>query len=314
MGKREYYDILGVPQSASQKEITDAYRKQARKLHPDLNPGDKTAEAKFKKVNEAHEVLSDPEKRSKYDRYGDQWRRADQFAAAGVADDSGFANLGNARRPPGGRRGTVTAPFDTGGEDDAFESIFGSFFGGAAGSARGQRVSSRGQDVESAVEVTLEEAYAGTSRLIQLASGQGKARRLEVKIPPGVRTGSRVRVAGEGGQGGSAPGDLYLNITVRTHYAFERKSDDLYVDAAVSLADALLGGEVKVPTLKGTMLALTIPPETQNGRVFRLAGQGLPKLNSNERGDLYAKIKVILPTNLNEREREIIRELKRLRG
>lgn len=314
MGKREYYDILGVAQNASQEEITDAYRKQARKLHPDLNPGDKTAEAKFKKVNEAHEVLSDLEKRAKYDRYGEHWKRADQFAAAGVQDDSGFSNLGG-RQTTSGRRGPTAVNFDFGnGGDDVFESIFGSFFGGAPGATRGQRVSSRGQDVEANAEVTLEEAFAGTTRVLQLAGAQGRTRRLEVRIPPGVRTGSRVRIAGEGGQGGTSPGDLYITITVRPHYAFERKGDDLYVDAAVSVADAVLGGEVKVPTLKGTMLALTIPAEAQNGRVFRLAGQGMPKLNSNERGDLYAKIKVILPTNLSEREREIFRELKRLRG
>jgi DnaJ-class molecular chaperone len=265
-------------------------------------------------VNEAHEVLSDQEKRAKYDRYGEHWKRADQFAAAGVADDSGFGNFGG-RGSAGGRRAPNTVNFDFGnGGDDVFESIFGSFFGGTPGTARGQRVSSRGQDVEANAEVTLEEAFAGTTRVMQVASGPGKTRRLEVRIPPGVRTGSRVRIAGEGGQGGASPGDLYLNVTVRPHYAFERKGDDLYVDAAVSVADAILGGEVKVPTLKGTMLALTIPAETQNGRVFRLAGQGMPKLNSNERGDLYARIKVILPTNLTERERELVRELKRLRG
>jgi len=161
----------------------------------------------------------------------------------------------------------------------------------------------------------LEEAYQGATRLLQVSDSSGRPRRLEVKIPPGVKTGSRIRIAGEGGPGLGAgpPGDLWLIITVIPHPSFDRKEDDLYVDVPVSLADVVLGGEAPVPTLKGTNLVLKVPPETQNGRVFRLAGQGMPRLGGGA-GDLYARVKVFLPTGLSDREREFFREMKAGRG
>ncbi len=186
-----------------------------------------------------------------------------------------------------------------------FDDLLRQFGGGGRGRVR----SRRGQDIEASVEVTLEEAYQGSTRMVSL-DGQ----RLEVKIPPGVTEGSRVRIAGKGnpGYGGSQRGDLYLIISVKPHPLFERKGDDLYVDTQVPLTVAILGGEVEVPTLKGK-LVLKIPPETQNGRIFRLAGQGMAKLNGSLRGDLLVTVKVVLPTRLSSREKELFRELSHIR-
>lgn len=296
MPAKDYYDILGVKRGASEKEIKQAYRRLARRHHPDVNPGDKAAEARFKEINQAYEVLSDPEKRKKYDRYGDQWQHADQFAKAGW------------QGAPAGDFGQDAAFYRFTDPDGGFDSILDSFLRGSTGRGTAGRGPRRGQNLGYPVEVTLEEAYRGTSRVLQL-----NGRRLEVKIPPGVKDGSRVRMAGEGqpGGGGGAPGDLYLAVSVRPDSRFERKGDDLHVEVAVPLADAVLGGEAQVPTPKGK-LALKIPPETQNGRVFRLAGQGMPRLDTPGRGDLYARIRVVLPTEFSQKERELFQELRRL--
>jgi len=332
MAVKDYYQTLGVSKSATEKEIKKAYRKLARQYHPDVNPGDKSAEGKFKEINAAYEVLSDPEKRKKYDQFGENWQYADQFAQSqgGMRWDFGkggpnifdFGDLGAGA----GGRGSI------------FDTLFGDLTGGRRGSRTTYRPT-RGQDIDHPVEVSLEEAYHGTSRLIQMQAeepcatckgtgtfangpcyscrGSGiisRPKRLEVKIPSGVKDGSRVRVAGEGavGQLGGPKGDLFLVISVRPHDRFERKGDDLYLDVPVPLADAILGGEIQVSTLGGKV-ALKIPPETQNGRVFRLAGQGMPQLGDPRKGDLYAKVKVTLPTNLTEREKRLFEELKGLR-
>ncbi len=318
MPGKDYYEILGVSRNATEKEIKQAYRRLARKFHPDVNPGDKSAEAKFKEINEAYEVLSDPEKRRKYDRFGDQWRYADQFTQEGWD----FSREG------------PQVTFEFGNLNDIFDSLFKDFSSRFRASGR----STRGKDISYPVEVTLEEAYRGTKRIIELQTqefcpvchgsgilgnrtcincgGSGKVikpKRLEVKIPPGVRDGSRIRIAGEGEVGyGNTKGDLYLLVKVLPHERFERKGDDLYVEVPVPLVVAVLGGEVEVPTLGGK-LALKIPPETQNGRVFRLAGQGMPHLGDSARGDLFAKVKVVLPTNLTETERRLFEQLRTLR-
>ena len=291
MAGKDYYKILGVKRGASDKEIKQAYRKLARKYHPDVNPGDKSTESKFKEINEANEVLSDPEKRKKYDQFGDQWQYADQFAGA--------------RGPFGGfRQGGTTfefSDFDTGGIGDLFGNIFGGFGGGGARTRPAKK-----RALEHPVEITLEEAYSGATRMLDLGG-----RRLEAKIPPGVKDGSKVRIAAGGGQGG---GDILLVISVKPHPRFERKGDNIHVDVPVSLTDAVLGSEVEVPTLKGGKLALKIPPETQNGKSFRLAKQGMPRLNKkDERGDLFAKVNVVLPTELTEKEKELFEQLKALR-
>jgi molecular chaperone DnaJ len=322
MPGKDFYSILGVGRSASEKEIKQAYRRLARKYHPDVNPGDKAAEAKFKEINEAYEVLSDPEKRKNYDRYGDQWQYAEQFAKAGQGAQGDF-----------GKGGTYTT-YDFGDLGDLGD-IFGGIFQGFGGGAGTARRSARPSSMEYPVEVTLEEAYHGTKRVLQLqaeepcsvcrGSGRvGRARcsncggsgrllrpkRLEVKIPPGVRDGSKVRISGQGSQGyGGAKGDLLLVVKVLPHQIFERKGDDLHVEVPVPLTTAMLGGEVGVPTLKGNV-ALKVPPETQNGKVFRLSGQGMPHLNDSARGDIFAKVKVMLPTKLTQQERQLFEQLR----
>lgn len=331
MAKRDYYELLGIKRTASDKEIKQAFRRLARQYHPDVNPGNKAAEARFKEINEAHEVLSHLEKRKKYDQFGEQWEHGDQFARAQPGARPGTQwrperDSGASRRERGG------APFG-----DIFEELFQDR--GVKG--RGFRQApQRGQDLEQAVEVTLEEAFSGAARLIQLQRGEAcsscqgtglaqnracpacggagsvlKLHRIEAKIPPGVRDGSRIRLEGEGSQGvaGGKPGDLFMVIAVRLHPVFERKGDDLTTEVEVPLTEAALGGEVEVATLKGK-LALKVPPETQNGKVFRLAGQGMPNLGGGGRGDLLVKMKVVLPTGLSDGERDLFRQLKDLRG
>ena len=308
--KQDYYQMLGVTRGASEKEIRQAYRRLARQHHPDLNPGDKSAEARFKEIGEAYEVLSDADKRKKYDRYGHNWQQAE--AAEAAARDGGFRDF---RSAPGqsGTRFQTSGTFD----ESMFGDLFGDLLNGSARTGgRGRRRAMSGEDYEQPVEVTLEEAFSGSQRVLTLQTPGGTPRRLEVKIPPGVADGSRIRIAGEGGPGfgGGPNGDLYLVTSVRPHPNFERKGDDLYVEVPVPLHTMMLGGEAEVPTPKGARLALRIPAETQNGRVFRLAGQGMPHLAGAGRGDLYAKAIAVLPTALADRERELFEELARQRG
>jgi molecular chaperone DnaJ len=323
---KNYYEVLGLKPSASTKEIKQAYRKLARKHHPDVNPGDKGAEERFKEINSAYEVLNDPEKRQKYDRYGERWEMAEAYEKARSEAGAGAGQW-------------QTYQFDVddllrgarGGQ--GFGNIFDLFGGG-----RRSRGPTRGQNVEYATEVTLEEAYSGTTRTLHLQSeetcptcggsgeiagavchacqGQGlvtRPRRLEVKIPAGAREGTRVRLANEGsaGTGGGPRGDLYVVVRVQPHPRFERKGVDLITEVAVPLDDAVLGGEVEVQTLEGKRIAITIPPLTQNGRTIRLGGLGMPKLDTKKaRGDLLAKVRVVLPEKLSERERELFEQLR----
>ena len=328
MASKDYYNILGIKRDASEQEIKRAYRRLARKHHPDVNPGDKSADAKFKEINEAYEVLSDKENRQKYDQLGGQWQHADQFARA---------------------RGQQTPSWDMKSSFDAqrfrfeegdLDSLFGDLFQGSrAGTSSRRARPRRGRDIDYPVEVTLEEAYHGTNRTLSLQTeelcpschgtgriqnalcsacrGSGaepRLKRLEVKIPPGVKDGSRVRIVGKGepGYAGGNSGNLYLVTSVKPHRLFERKGDDLHVEVTVPLAVAVLGGEVQLPTLKGK-LALKIPPETQNGRAFRLAGQGMPHLGNSSRGDLLARVKVVLPTKLTAEEKKLFEQLNQLR-
>jgi len=327
MAGKDYYSILGVKRDASEPEIKRAYRRLARKYHPDVNPDDNSAEAKFKEINEAYEVLSDKEKRQKYDRFGDQWQYADQFAKAG-AQQTPFWDFSQG--------GAQSFHF----EEGDLDSLFGDLLQGFRAGTSSRRVRPRrGRDVDYPVEVTLEEAYHGTNRILGLQTeepcpscggtgriqnvlcsacrGSGavaRLKRLEVKIPPGVKDGSRVRIAGKGepGYAGGKSGDLHLVTSVKPHRLFERKGDNLHVEVAIPLTVAVLGGEVQVPTLKGK-LALKIPPETQNGRAFRLAGQGMPHLGNSSHGNLLARMKVVLPTKLSAEEKELFEQFARLR-
>ncbi len=325
MAGKDFYEIIGVKRSASEKEIKQAYRRLARKHHPDVNPGDKSAEERFKEINNAFEVLSDPEKRKKYDQFGENWQHANQMSDAWP---------GTGARGGGNHRGARTG-FGGFGAGVDLDDLVGGIFGGLGGGRSRPR---RGKDVEQPTEITLEEASQGSTRVVQLQKeetcsvcrGAGniggaacatcrglgvqvKTKRLEVKIPEGARDGSRVRVAGEGqtGFGGGHNGDLLLVISVRPHDRFERKEDDLHVDVSVPLVIAILGGEAQITTLRGGAIALKIPPETQNGQVIRLAGLGMPKIGSpTTKGDLYARVKVVLPTRLTEQQKRLVEELK----
>jgi DnaJ-class molecular chaperone len=322
---KDYYAALGVAKTASEKEIKQAFRKLARKHHPDVNPGDKQAETRFKEINEAYEVLGDPAKRKKYDELGANWRLYEQAEAQGGPNP--FAGQWNVNMG-GGRGGgfrtmTQEEMEDLFGDSNPFSEFFSTFFGGAAmGGAtegrrgRGRRQQRPGRDLEHELELTLEDAFQGTTRRLSLKH-DGHARSVDVRIPAGVGEGSRVRVAGEGehGVGGAASGDLYLRVRLAPHSQFERKGRDLYVKVPLPVTTAVLGGEAEVPTLSGKPVRLRIPPLTQNGQLFRLKGYGMPKVGHPEdKGDLYARIEVQMPTALSPAEREHYEALAKLQG
>ena len=338
MEYKDYYKILGVPRTATQPEIKKAYRKLARAHHPDVKPGDKAAEQRFKDVNEAHAVLGDPDKRKKYDALGANWEAFERAGAAGGSPDpfgpggpfAGFRTAGGAGAAggAGGAGPNVRYEFrtnaggaDLGGFSDFFRMVFGG--GGNAGRASSTSGRARGRAgtatddayedlfsqlnmdpsatgtagpttrsaaVEATAELSLEEAFHGTTRIVEV---DGK--RLEVTIPRGVDTGRRIRLTGRGGNGR----DLVVVVRVRAHPVFTRKGDDLERELPITLRDALLGAAVTVETLKGRG-QLTIPPGTQNGRVFRLSGQGMPRFKADSSGDLYVKMRVVLPTTLSD--------------
>jgi curved DNA-binding protein len=330
MDYKDYYKIMGVDKKATAKDIKAAYRKLARQHHPDVNPGNKQAEAKFKEINEAYEVLGDEEKRKKYNELGAHWKEYEQWQKSGGAAGGqpfdwnryGFAG-GGARRGGGAQYQTMTEEDmqNLFGDSGPFSGFYYSFFGdepgmGARGRSRTAGRSRRGQDFEQPIEISLEEAYNGTTRTFQMEDGSGNARRIEAKIPAGVQEGSKVRLAGQGGPGlgGGPAGDLYLVVSIAPHYLFERKGDDLHSKLSVPLTTAILGGEVTVPNLNGKVV-LKIPAETQNGRVFRLKGKGMPRLNDPQHhGDLFAEISVVLPDKLTDKERKLFEELAKLRG
>ncbi len=319
-GSRDYYETLGVSRDADEKAIKSAFRRLARKYHPDVNPGDNEAERKFKQISEAYEVLRDPKKRSQYDRFGhlgDAWRRA----AAGA---------------PGGWAGRATTgpDFDFskfgGNLNDLLEELLGRR-GGPFAQARPRR----GQDVRAEIELTLEDAYHGVTRDIALpipqmcttcggagiigqgsvctaCSGAGQVeqtKRLQVKIPRGVRTGSRVRVASQGAPGPTGQrGDLYLIPKVVPHALFRRQGDDLHIEVPVSYAEAALGAEIEVPTVNG-LVKMKLPAGASSGQRLRLAGRGMPHMRGGGSGDLYVRIRVVVPKNLSREEKDLIRRL-----
>lgn len=312
---QDYYATLGVSKTASDAEIKKAYRKLARQFHPDLNPGSKTAEAKFKALNEANEVLSDPEKRRKYDELGANWQQQ-------AAPPTGH--------PGGGRRRTrnVTPDemrdmFGGGGSvgDDPFSDFFHTFFGGSASAQTDHRAAGRssrafkGRDIEQPIDLTLEDAFLGTTRRLQ-SERNGKPKMVEVRIPAGIREGSRIKVAGEGERApniDAQPGDLFLIVRLLPHPRYERRGNDLYVKVSVPVTTAVLGGEISVPTLAGTVLRLRIPEMTTGGRVFRMKLHGMPVARStDERGDLYATVELTLPATLTDEMRAHYEALKAL--
>lgn len=310
MEYRDYYQTLGVGKNASDKEIKAAYRKLARQYHPDVNKNDTTAEDRFKEINEAYEVLSDPQKRAKYDQLGANWRHWNQ--AGGSANNFDWAQWMSGS---GGPRAKVRYADDIGDlfGGGSFSDFFTSIFGDAGRGSRRQRsyetsTPGRDSDVEQELEISLTEAFQGTRRIINK-----DGRRLEVKIPPGAKTGTKVRVRGEGSRGfGGRTGDLYLKIKVAADPRFDRNGNDLYTDVWVDLYTAVLGGDVLVPTMTGDV-RLKIPAGSQNGQKIRLSGRGMPYLKSlDRRGDLYAVLNIRLPKTLSPEERHLFTQLRDL--
>jgi curved DNA-binding protein len=301
MDYKDYYQILGVSRSAGAEEIRKAYRKLAMQYHPDRNPGDKQAEERFKEINEAYQVLNDPQKRAHYDRVGSaysNWQR--RGAPSGGFDWSQWAS-----GAPGGTRveyGDLNDLF--GGDSGLFSDFFRTLFGGGMRSS-GAQTSRAAPGYQQEVEISLEDAYHGTSMQLQ-ADGKRK----QVKIPPGVRSGSKVRVAGAAPNGA----DLYLIVQVRDHERYERKGNDLYSNAKVSAFTAILGGEAEVDTMNGKV-KLTIPPGTQPEQVFRVAGRGMPHLNNPaSRGDLFVRLKVEIPRYLSSKQKELLEEASKIKA
>src|SRR5437773_106891 len=310
---RDYYETLGVSKTASEDEIRSAFRKLARKYHPDVAKDKKTAEEKFKQINEAYEVLSDPEKRRKYDRLGENWNQPGGFQPPpqwGGGQPGGF-------RWGSGENGGVEFEFGGTGFSDFFEAFFGggrgrSAFGGFGGR---QATAERGADVEADIMVTLEEALNGSTRTVSLRrAGSNKVENYQVKIPRGVREGQRIRLAGQGEAGarGGKSGDLFLRVRLARHPDFSVEGSDLIHEVKIEPWRAVLGGELLVPTLEGKV-RLKIPQGTQGGQRFRLRERGLPGV-SGRRGDLYVEVQINMPKKLTEREREIWNELAKLHG
>jgi len=307
---KDYYKILGVDKKAAADEIKKAYRKLARKYHPDANPGDSKTEEKFKEIGEAYEVLKDPEKRQRYDQLGANWK---QYASAGRD------------------RGRQSYTYDFGGRGFNFEDLgggFSDFFEMFFGSGANQRFSNfnfrqnfgqnfrgtgtgtaqKGQDLQSSVEISLQEAYSGTKRSLRFQKNGG-TRTVSVKIPAGIKDGGKIRLPGEGAQapGGGRAGDLYLMVKVAPHNLLKRKGSDLYMEMPVTIKEAYRGGKIDVPTFEGRV-SVKIPPKTQSGRTLRLKGKGMPSPGGKSAGDLYVKIKMIFPERLDRNSQKQFEE------
>ncbi len=300
MEYQDYYRVLGVSRNASQDDIKRAYRKLARQFHPDVNPGDQAAEERFKQINEAYQVLSDPQKRRQYDQLGagwSQWRQT-RTAPGGFED---FARQWFGQAGPRTRRVDPDDLFSQGNLADLIEAIFG----GSAATRRPRR----GRDLNVPVELTLEEALHGTTRRFNRANGHT----VTARIPPGARANSRIRLAGQGqpGRAGAPAGDLYLDVTIKPHPVFRLQGNDLWRDLDVDLYTAVLGGKVPVETLDG-VVTLKIPAGTSGGKTFRLRGKGMPISSSpNSRGDMYAVVHVQVPSHLSDHEKALFEELAR---
>lgn len=330
MNYKDYYNVLGVPKNAAEKDIKSAYRKLARKWHPDTNPqNQKQAEERFKEIQEAYEVLSDPEKRHKYDALGSNWQQAAYQAE-------------QQRRHRKAQQGQNSFDFSGfGGPNTAsgFSDFFDMFFSGIGRGTGAHRFSQRGNDLETTIDLTIGDTFNGGKKSIPLqvedpcprcggtgvlqgaicpqCGGTGRVvtnKRFDVTIPKGVHAGQRIRLAGQGGagSGGGSDGDLYLTVNLIDDGQFSRKGDDLYIDLPVSIYDLVLGSHVTVPTMTGDVM-VTIPPGTQNNKLLRLASKGMPKSKSTGYGDEYVRLVGQLPPNLTDEERELFRKLAALR-
>ncbi|HLY26661.1 MAG TPA: DnaJ C-terminal domain-containing protein [Aggregatilineales bacterium] len=296
MEYQDYYKILGVERNADEKEIKKAYRKLARQFHPDMNPNDKNAEKHFKQINEAYEVLSDADKRAKYDQLGSNYQAWQRNGGQGGFNWGDYA-----------QGGAYRTDYDAGGAD--FSDFFSQIFGGGR-TRENYRQPIKGRDLEQPVEITLEEGFKGTERVLNRA-GKKKT----IRIPPGAADGTRIRVGGEGetGYAGGTQGDLYLVVSVKSDPNFERREDDLYTSLKISMYTAVLGGEAYVNTLSGKV-KVRVAPGTQSGKTIRINGRGMPKLrHPDEKGDLYARVLIQVPTHLTDEERHLFEQLAALR-
>lgn len=304
----DYYQTLGIKKDATGDEIKKAYRKLARKYHPDLNPNNKDSELKFKQINEANEVLSDPEKRKKYDQYGKDWMHADQFEAAKRRQQSSHGGSSSQGNPFGG--GQFYSYDDSGGDAD-FSDFFNNMFGNTAGSGTRQRSTKyRGQDYKTSVQLPLSEIYISHQQTFVV---DGK--NIRIKVPAGIENGQEIKIKGYGGEGvnGGPNGDLYITFEIVNDTQFTRKGPDLYYNASLDLYTALLGGNIVVPTMDG-QVKLKIKPETKNNAKFRVAGKGMPEYKREDSfGDLIVTVDVVLPSNLSDKEKSLIQQLADLR-
>lgn len=303
MEYKDYYKILGVDKKATEAEIKKAYRKLAVQYHPDKNPGNKEAEDKFKLINEAHEVIGDPEKRKKYDELGENWNK---FGQQGAGDWSSAFEGGGGKGRSYQYQGDMNDLF---GEGNGFSDFFETFFGRSGGRRAGQQAHFKGQDYETEMEISLEEAFQGASRIIHV--GEEK---LRISVKPGAYDGQLLRIKGKGAAGSSSQhrGDLYVRIRVKPNAIFHRKGDDLQLTQVVDLYSAVLGGDVLVKSISGTV-KMKIPSGTQNGKTFRIKGKGMPVYDrSDQFGDLYVQIQVALPKSLGKEEKHLFEQLKQL--
>jgi len=307
---KDYYKILEISKEASNDEIRKAYRRLAKKYHPDKNPDDPAAEAKFKEVSEAYEVLKDPEKRKKYDRLGANWK---QYQYSGEGGEDWFRNFNQSRR---GTNFDFSDSFgdlfgNVGGFSDFFESFFGS--GNRFSDSTGGYTNTfwKGSDYEAELIISLEEAHKGTEKQFTV-----DGRTLKVRISPGVKSGKRLRLKNQGGEGtgGGQKGDLYLKIQVEKHPYFERKDNDLYCNLDVDLYTAILGGKKEITNLDGKRINIYIPKETENGKVLKIKNMGMSIADDSNRGDLYIRINIQIPKNITEEEKKLFEKLKSLRS
>jgi curved DNA-binding protein len=295
----DYYKVLGIDKNASEKDIKAAYRKLARKYHPDVNPNDKEAHKRFQEVNEANEVLSDPEKRKKYDQYGKDWKHADQFESA--RQSQGYSSQGAGRRAYGGES------FGGGFGDQDYSDFFSSMFGGGfQGGGRRTQAKYKGQDFNAELQLHLKDAYHTHQQTLTV-----NGKNIRITIPAGIENGQTIKIKGHGGPGvnGGPNGDLFITFNIPNDPSFKRVGNDLFKTVDLDLYTAILGGEITIETMTGKV-KLKIPPETQNGTKVKLKGKGFPKYKSEGHfGDLFVTYNVKIPTNLTEKQKQLFTEL-----